>query len=577
MRLPPGIAEMGWDLALYVRIIGAELRRGRGVRVGESTVVSRRVHTISPQEPGTVRINTSSDAGQVFYNRRVRNEILHIDVFHQVAEVNHKMVAEVIKKVTLGGPNPDIANLIDVQTATGGGRVSGSLAYGTKLSLRKAHSNHVHIAAMLRDEQLELVFPIMGAVEEEIISEGLEIRKVETIRHLEGCHRTPMDLSPYSSLFDSHLREGRAPGLEPAWEDLDYETKIEIAVNLADEFGGTEDLTKLIDVLDGNGNPGDGGPFTYLAREYGDVEETLDRLVSIDIANRDSGRIGLTSKGRALREFLRVFRTEVEAGMRRLLRKVNTNPVSRYESTDSPRKQRRPASPRKSRRTKKIDGPGLAGEEIAVPETIQSAALRSFTQEFRVAPEDIQVHEKRSTASPDICLLVDASASMVGKRIKAARQLVRHLSLVTDARVAVITFQERNVDVIIPPTRNRRAIAEGLSGIRPAGLTPLAAGISETLEFLRAKRMKNVALVLLTDGIPTMNKWTQDPSRDALTAAEEISRSGIGFICVGLQPNKEYLKKLVATAGGRLYIVDEFNREVLAELMREERRKNIQR
>jgi len=116
-------------------------------------------------------------------------------------------------------------DLIDMQTGSGGGRVSGSLNYGRKYSLRKAHYNHVHLAAMLPDNCLAVVFYIVSAIEEELTNQGIEIRKVERIFHLEGKGKA--DLSPYSSIFDSHLNEtGRRPA-DRDWKSLNQESRVD--------------------------------------------------------------------------------------------------------------------------------------------------------------------------------------------------------------------------------------------------------------------------------------------------------------------------------------------------------------
>ena len=54
----------------------------------------------------------------------------------------------------------------------------------------------------------------------------------------------------------------------------------------------------------------------------------------------------------------------------------------------------------------------------------------------------------------DICLLIDTSASMTGDRIKSAKFLAEYLVNSTRDRVSVIVFQENDVEVIVPFTRN---------------------------------------------------------------------------------------------------------------------------
>jgi magnesium chelatase subunit D len=107
--------------------------------------------------------------------------------------------------------------------------------------------------------------------------------------------------------------------------------------------------------------------------------------------------------------------------------------------------------------------------------------------------------------------------------------------------------------------------------VRPAGLTPLAAGIVEAVKLLGSRKGVPTMLVLLTDGIPTMNYWTGDPARDALVAAEQIARNKLPFTCIGLAPNRGFLRKLTEIANGTLYIVDEFDRDLLAKLVKDER------
>ena len=71
-----------------------------------------------------------------------------------------------------------------------------------------------------------------------------------------------------------------------------------------------------------------------------------------------------------------------------------------------------------------------------------------------------------------------------------------------------------------------------------------------------------------------MYKRQADPARDALTAAKAIADRKIAFMCVGLQPNKDFLSRLVDVAHGKLYIVDEFDKDILVNLVRAGRRES---
>ncbi len=106
-------------------------------------------------------------------------------------------------------------DLIDVQTASGGGRLTGSLNYGRKLSLRRAHENHVHLAAMLPDDHLACLFYIVMAVEQVISEHKMELRRNERIVHRDG-EGSPADMSAYSDHSDSFLKDNSAKNRLPA-------------------------------------------------------------------------------------------------------------------------------------------------------------------------------------------------------------------------------------------------------------------------------------------------------------------------------------------------------------------------
>ncbi|MGE5588299.1 MAG: vWA domain-containing protein [Clostridia bacterium] len=589
------LSILRYDAPRLVRVMQSEFRMGRGIRVGETTIVSKRVHVIHPASPGEIKVIVNQDAGVAFYSRRRKDEILHIDVFHEVAEVDHRRAAEAVKRAVhrfyrdllldrargLFLPQPgELLNLMDIQTGTGGGRVGGTLNYGRKLSLRRAHCNHVHIAAMLPDNCLLAIFYLVLALEEEIAGQGVEIRKVERLTHQEATGKS--DLSPYSSMFDSYLNESGTAGHGHDWERLPREARIEAVSCMAEEFGGRANMARLLDLL-----PTSGAIPPDIRSDAGDLDEVIERLSSFDLMTRERGQLTLTPKGKEVRDILATCASEVEAGIRRLIRKMPIVPrIPRHEEGRFGQK----ANHERPKVSKNVRPPkeGEWCDEIAVPETVLAALSRACLERGRpghaaaitgttaaaatpvprLTREDIRLYRKRPARPPEVCLLIDASASMVGRRIRAAKYLIRHLATACQVRVTVLTFQERDVRLQIASTRSRKVIEEGVRRIEPAGLTPLAAGITEALDFIRSKKLKDVLLVLITDGIPTMNRWTADPARDALTAAKRIAEDKVPFMCVGLQPNRDFLRKLVDTACGKLYVVDEFDKDVLISLVR---------
>jgi len=550
-----------WGDALR-RCLGA----GLAVRVGETTVLSRLVHLQRPDAPGEVQI-AASDAGRTFYHRARAGEILHADVFHAIAVIDQHQIAQAIAAAIdawfeagagewRGAGRP--ADYIDIQTGAGGGRVSGALIYGRKQGLRRSHLNHVHVACGLPDEHLPLVLWVIAAVEAAIVRQGAELRRIERI--VPAPPGRGRSLADYADVSDSLLRES-APGAGPGQVDPG---DIAALVALADEFGGVEEaretLAACLQARDGESE------FRQL------TGRALNALLERGLLTTDRRHnLVLSAEGERLHRALISHQREVELEFRRLIRRVPL-PVRRGADGRGP-----------GRRDRERTGPVLrirpvgADEwptDIAPAETVARAYARALAAGVRpgaIAAGDICIRERGRPRPLDLCLLIDASASMAGKRIKAARYLTEHILLATRDRVAVVTFQERQVDVRVPFTRSYERALAGLRQIKPQGLTPLAQGMLGALEYLRAARAQNPMLVLVTDGIPTVPEWTLNPIADACRAAEEVARQRVQFACIGLEPNREFLTQLARAARGRLHVVSELERDEMVGIIHRER------
>lgn len=209
-------------------------------------------------------------------------------------------------------------------------------------------------------------------------------------------------------------------------------------------------------------------------------------------------------------------------------------------------------------------------EELDVIETVKKAIVRSYLENknFNVEQKDIIAIKRNPKPQQDICLIIDASASMAGYRLRNAKYLAKHLILKPHTRVSILAFQEKEVTNYVPFTRNYDMFEEGINKIASTGLTPLALALDKGLLYMKPKYLKNPLIMLVTDGIPTVSLWSSDPIRDAVCAAEKIAKNKINFCCIGLQPNKDCLVKITEAAKGKLYILDELNRDVLVEIAR---------
>lgn len=544
----------------------------QGARIGESTVVSRKVHTYDPAKPEEIRVLQDADAGQVFYQRPTTNEVYHLDVFHQQGMVDHRQAAKAIKEAiakynaayaienclmlnrSFDEVKPD---MIDVQTGTGGGRITGGLNYGKKLSLRRAHENHVHVAAIIPTNHLACLFLVVMAVEAVIQSNLLEIRKNERIVHQKGGSRGPGDMSAYSDHSDSFLRDKQS--LQQSSQSIQKHQYNQDAAELMNDFETLEDLAETLESTQREGNK---HSLTRELEQKANGEQTVDRLSAMGIIKCDRNKTRLTKYGKEFLDYLSLNMPEVQAHFRQALRLIKP-------MTKSAGRQKFYTAGHQITGLRSACSLPLCGEwlgDLDTAATVLTAARRTVAEQadkFIITIADIRQNLKRRRKKVEICLVLDASASMAGQRLKASKFLVRHLLLATPDRISVIAFQEQQARVLVPLTRDYRQVEESLKGLRAYGSTPLALGLRKSLTHLKEASARNPLVVLITDGVATYSECTRDPIMDALQAAAEIKSSGYDFTCIGLKPHKNYLDQLAENAGGSKYIVDELDKQAL--------------
>lgn len=600
----------GWTSWLLSR-----LQQAAAVFLGESGVLSTCVHLLKRHQPGIVTILTASDAGQVFYNRRRRGEVFHLDVFHQQGEVHHRLVADFIIQAineycrVAGCPAGlcrRLVDLVDIQTGTGGGRVTGSLTYGRRITLKRAHRNHVHLAALLPPEHLVSLMYILAAVEQAILYTGLELRRVEGLE-FEAGGTSRLSLSEYTSPSDSLMRgdgqgaTGEPAAAEPVGENRSLDTgcgetgqgartDLNIAVStMMEHWESPEAVAELLNYL------AKLPPMTEVLEAITrrcmirpGTERMLAALGAKGLLRPQDGGYVFTPRGQRMLDYAARHSRELQAILRRSLQRKLRKETREGVGRISPG-NRSPIWGKVA--TRRVSLPKLSGgwRDIAWPDSIVAAARRTAMASTRTAtavrarnritiePADLRIIPRFRYRPVDIFLLIDASASMSGERMKAAKTLARHLLSTTSDRVCVITFQERQVRVTVPLTRNGARVEKGLATIRPFGLTPMASGLAVALDYFRAVRPRNPLVILITDGIPTVPHEGKNPLDDAIKQASRWREVRTGFTCIGLQPNERYLRDLVKAAGGSLHIVDELEAKTLVSIATAERSRRVQR
>jgi len=546
---------------LVLQII-SNLSQGQGFRLGESTVISHHLHKPNRSRPGDINILVNRDAGQELAQEKLPSRVIHVDVFHEPARVEIFPLAQVLIETIKAyqtrrqTSSQDCAERIYLETGTGSGNLQELLERpGNKKSAKDRNRNHVHI--LLKNfsrNEFDLIPCLVDTIETELARQGVEIRKVERIFHVEKKGR--QSLPAYFMGFN--------PDQHNLWQ---------LATALSTILSSPDDVVEFLQAF----QPGlfrRKQTLANLRNKHGNLRELLIALVDAGLLKRGLVADTLTREGIELLNFVVQHQRELESQLRKILRSVSV-PRSKYMSvrnTHVKSKDKRYTYISKTTAPMKDSWLG----SIAVPETLVQAAKHKILEKRRtitIKREDIRVHEQEVSKPVDVCLIIDGSASMAGPKMKAVWQLAEHLLLTTRDKVAVVVFQERRGRVVIPFTRNYTRLKLALRSIHPRGMTPLADGITEAIKLIKNRHVRNPLLILITDGVPTFGKWTINPRQDALKAADGLLETRAKVICIGVASNREFLEELAEHARANLYIVDNLeDRAALIEIVRKERK-----
>ncbi len=570
-------ASIGNYLNLY---FGQE----QGIRLGESTVVSRKAHARMPEKrvKGQIKILTNRDAGKKYLDYVDTDQIIHIDVYHRPGQIDPRDIARAIfwqmeQHFVEKDPHlqyaeeerfkmvADYANKIFITTNQGKG-----IMYDLFQNVVKPYQegeegwDHVHVLARLNREEYYLVYVIAETVEAVVIESGIKLSKVRNITH--GNQKEE--------------RESYAGYIKLPWKNFkgqhakqmpDKENVNQLILKLAEKFGGVDEIEEFMESYSTNVFKRKG--VEQQKKKWGDVEHDIEQLEELGLLkDTPFGKI-LTKQGLQLKDFVVNHKCELETEIRRNTRKMPGS-GGRFKKLGKVDQQSSAVQYTNRNKTKNNSEANWSGD-LAVPQTVIQATKNSFMRgdsQLSIKKEDLHYYEKKSYIPIDVCLVVDASGSMAGDKRQAACFLAEHLLLSGKEKVAVVTFQERSSTVVVPFTKNQRILSKGLSTINPAGLTPMADGIETAVNLIKDNRVRNPLMVLITDGIPNIPKWTMDALADGLEAGSHVAQNRIRFICIGVESNRFYLEKLANQANGVLYLVDDLNKDNLINIVRHEKK-----
>ncbi len=166
----------------------------------------------------------------------------------------------------------------------------------------------------------------------------------------------------------------------------------------------------------------------------------------------------------------------------------------------------------------------------------------------RVAPADVIESEKPSI---NVCLVVDKSTSMHGKRMDMVKVTSRRIlqQLNQGDFFSVVTFSDR-AEVVVEPARDldQKKMDARISLIQTGGGTEMFHGLNLGYQLImRNHRTTNINhIILITDG------QTYGDESKCLDLARQIKGQGITISAIGIgkEWNEHFLDNLAARTGG---------------------------
>ncbi|MBW3014179.1 VWA domain-containing protein [Candidatus Woesearchaeota archaeon] len=190
--------------------------------------------------------------------------------------------------------------------------------------------------------------------------------------------------------------------------------------------------------------------------------------------------------------------------------------------------------------------------DLSIQKSVRTAIRRKHDT---VLVPDLKVNLRESKGEIEVVYALDASASMKGDKIEAAKKAgvaLAFRALEQHDKVGVIVFGEE-VKSSLNPTYEFDSILRMVAQIQSAGQTDFVLTIKEAIALFSSQNITK-HLVLLTDALPTTG---EDPEKETLEAVSLAAAFGITVTVIGLNldaKGKKFAQKIAEVGKGRLYI-----------------------
>ena len=196
-------------------------------------------------------------------------------------------------------------------------------------------------------------------------------------------------------------------------------------------------------------------------------------------------------------------------------------------------------------------------KDLALDATLRAAApyQKSRSHDLcavALTDSDLRYKVRENHVGATIVFVVDASGSMgARKRMKETKEAI--LSMLLDSyqkrdKIGLVAFRRDGAQTLLDITASVDLAEKKLQSLPTGGRTPLAAGLYQAWQLLRARKLKDPdmlpMIVLVTDGRANRSLWTEDPVADALKAAALIQQDGIHSVVIDTE--KEFISLHIA-------------------------------
>ena len=184
--------------------------------------------------------------------------------------------------------------------------------------------------------------------------------------------------------------------------------------------------------------------------------------------------------------------------------------------------------------------------DIAIDATIRAAAPHQFSREreegkVKITKNDIREKVRTKHVENAFYFMLDASGSLVIRnrigKTKAAILSMLELHFAKRDRVGLMTFNEKRIEEVMPPTRAVEHLSDAITNIAVDTGTPLSQAFMECWRFVKSYRKKHpeafIHIVVFTDGRATASiDPDRDPCDEALEIAKHLHEENVDWIVV---------------------------------------------